>query len=98
PNELVASGDEITVKVLRVDEATHKISLSLKQLLDDPWATVGSTYEVGEVRSGRVSRVAQFGVFVELAPGIEGLIPMSETGLAQDADAKRAFPSGTSVD
>ncbi len=73
PNEIVAPGDEITVKVLRVDDATQKISLGLKQLLDDPWNSVAVAYEVGQVRSGRVTRVADFGAFVELAPGIEGL-------------------------
>ena len=61
------------MKVLRVDDATQKISLGLKQLLDDPWATVATTYEVGQVRTGRVTRVADFGAFVELEPGIEGL-------------------------
>ena len=98
PNEIVAAGDPITVKVLRVDEATQKISLGLKQLLDDPWAAVPAAFAVGQLKSGRVSRVAQFGVFVEVAPGVEGLIPMSETGLAQDADAKRTFPTGANVD
>ena len=73
PNEIVAPGDQITVKVLRVDDATQKISLGLKQLLDDPWTTVATTYEVGQVRTGRVTRVAEFGAFVELEPGIEGL-------------------------
>ena len=73
PNEIVAPGDQITVKVLRVDDATQKISLGLKQLLDDPWATVPTRYEVGQVRRGRVTRVADFGAFVELEPGIEGL-------------------------
>ena len=73
PGEVVAPGDQITVKVLRVDEATQKISLGLKQLQDDPWTTVASTYEVGQVRTGRVTRVADFGAFVELEPGIEGL-------------------------
>jgi small subunit ribosomal protein S1 len=73
PNEIVAPGDPITVKVLRVDDATEKISLGLKQLQDDPWATVAPTYEVGQVRQGRVTRVADFGAFVELEPGIEGL-------------------------
>ena len=73
PGEIVAPGDQITVKVLRVDDATQKISLGLKQLLDDPWATVATTYEVGQVRTGRVTRVADFGAFVELEPGIEGL-------------------------
>jgi small subunit ribosomal protein S1 len=73
PNEIVAIGDQITVKVLRVDDATQKISLGLKQLLDDPWSTVATAYAVGDVRTGRVTRVADFGAFVELAPGIEGL-------------------------
>src|SRR5260221_1357023 len=73
PNEIVAPGDQITVKVLRVDDATQKISLGLKQLLDDPWTAVPTTYQVGQVRTGRVTRVADFGAFVELEPGIEGL-------------------------
>jgi small subunit ribosomal protein S1 len=55
---VVAVGDEITVKVLRVDEATGKISLGLKQLLDDPWSTAATRFEVGQVRTGRVTRAA----------------------------------------
>ena len=98
PNAIVAAGDQITVKVLRVDEATQKISLGMKELLADPWSTVPTMYQIGQVVSGRVSRVAQFGVFVELAPGIEGLIPLSETGLVQDADLKRTFTPGTPID
>jgi small subunit ribosomal protein S1 len=73
PGAVVAPGDQITVKVLRVDEGTGKISLGLKQLQDDPWSAVATTYAVGQVRSGRVTRVAEFGAFVELEPGIEGL-------------------------
>jgi small subunit ribosomal protein S1 len=73
PGAVVASGDQITVKVLRVDGATGKISLGLKQLQDDPWSIVGASYAVGQVRNGRVTRVAEFGAFVELEPGIEGL-------------------------
>ena len=73
PGEIVVVGDEITVKVLRVDDATQKISLGLKQLLDDPWSTVAGNYEVGQVRTGRVTRVAEFGAFIELEPGIEAL-------------------------
>jgi len=73
PGEIVAPGDQITVKVLRVDEATKKIALGRKQLLDDPWTTPAAAYEVGQVRKGRVTRVAEFGAFVELEPGIEGL-------------------------
>ena len=70
---VVAVGDAITVKVLRVDEATGKISLGTKQLLDDPWSSAAARFEVGQVRTGRVTRIAEFGAFVELEPGIEGL-------------------------
>jgi small subunit ribosomal protein S1 len=69
----VAVGDDITVKVLRVDDATGKMSLGVKQLLDDPWSTAASRFEVGQIRTGRVTRVAEFGAFVELEPGIEAL-------------------------
>jgi small subunit ribosomal protein S1 len=72
-SQVVKPGDEITVKVLRIDEATQKISLGLKQLTDDPWSKVQTTYEVGQVRTGRVTRLAEFGAFVELEPGVEGL-------------------------
>ncbi|MEO7274193.1 MAG: S1 RNA-binding domain-containing protein [Vicinamibacterales bacterium] len=71
--QVVSQGDEITVKVLRIDEQKDQIALGLKQLTDDPWQTVTATYQVGQVLPGRVTRVAQFGAFVELAPGIEGL-------------------------
>jgi len=66
-------GEEISVKVLRVDEGKDKISLGLKQLSDDPWWRVPDTYAVGQIVTGRVTRLAQFGAFVELEPGIEAL-------------------------
>jgi len=72
-SQVVKPGDEITVKVLRVDDDGQKIALGLKQLMADPWTAVESTYEVGQVRTGRVTRVADFGAFVELEPGVEAL-------------------------
>ena len=72
-SELIKPGDQITVKVLQVDEDKQKISLGLKQLTSDPWSRVQDTYEVGQLRTGRVTRLAEFGAFVELEPGIEGL-------------------------
>ena len=98
PGEVVAPGDQITVKVLRVDEATGKIALGLKQLQDDPWSTVGATYQAGQVRPGRVTRVAEFGAFLELEPGIEGLLPFSETDLDRNSDTKKAFPIGSELE
>ncbi len=77
PTSVVQPGDEITVKVLRVDEEKGRISLGLKQLQADPWTSVVNDYRVGQVLSGRVTRVADFGAFVELAPGIEALAHVS---------------------
>src|SRR6185436_4641199 len=51
----------------------QKIALGLKQITDDPWSTVAATYDVGQVRTGRVTRIAEFGAFVELEPGVEAL-------------------------
>jgi small subunit ribosomal protein S1 len=76
PSHVVKPGDEITVKVLRVDPGEsekQKISLGLKQLAEDPWARVSETYAVGQVHKGRVTRMADFGAFVELQPGVEAL-------------------------
>jgi small subunit ribosomal protein S1 len=97
PSQVVKPGDDIAVKVLKVDAEKQKISLGLKQLIGDPWANAGETYRPGELRSGRVTRVADFGVFVELEPGVEGLVPASETGIGRDGDLKKAFPAGKEI-
>jgi len=72
-SQVVTPGQEIAVKVLRIDDDTQRIALGLKQLSADPWSTVPATYEVGQVRTGRVTRLADFGAFVELEPGVEAL-------------------------
>jgi small subunit ribosomal protein S1 len=78
PADVVAVGDSIDVKVLKVNRDTHKISLGLKQLAADPWSGVAERYPQGERFKGKVARVADFGAFVELEPGVEGLIHVSE--------------------
>ena len=100
PSQMVKPGDEITVKVLRLESKNgeDKIALGLKQLTDDPWSSVQDKYPVGQVVQGRVTRVADFGVFIELEPGVVGLLPAAETGVAKGADLKKAFPIGTQID
>ena len=77
PSQVLKPGEEITVKVLHVDEAKDKISLGLKQLTEDPWTKVASAYDVGKIVAGRVTRVTEFGAFVELEPGVEALAHVS---------------------
>jgi small subunit ribosomal protein S1 len=99
PSAVVKVGDEVTVKVLRIDakDGGDKIALGLKQLSDDPWQAVPVKYPAGKVAHGRVARVAEFGVFVELEPGVVGLLPIGETGIGKDADLRRTFVLGAEV-
>lgn len=78
PAELLHPGQEVTVKVLKVDPQTGKISLSMKELEGDPWATVGERLRPRQVIEGRLARVTDFGAFVELLPGVDGLLHLSE--------------------
>jgi small subunit ribosomal protein S1 len=86
PSQVLSPGQEISVKVLRVDESGQKVALGLKQLSADPWSTVQASYAVGQVRVGRVTRLAEFGAFVELEPGIEGLAHLSTFAPTGKAD------------
>jgi small subunit ribosomal protein S1 len=96
PSEVLKPGEEITVKVLRVDEDKQKISLGLKQLTDDPWSRVAATYQIGQVVNGRVTRRAEFGAFVELEPGIEALAHVSTFAPAgRGKDAATDLPLGS---
>lgn len=78
PEDLLTVGQDVRVKVLKIDPESRRISLGLKQLEPEPWETVGDKYKAGERVRGTVTRLTDFGAFVELEPGIEGLIHVSE--------------------
>jgi small subunit ribosomal protein S1 len=81
PADLLSVGDELEVKILKIDNADpvkRRIAVGLKQLQPHPWETVPSTYSLGQKVTGKVTRETDFGAFVELSPGIEGLIHISE--------------------
>jgi small subunit ribosomal protein S1 len=78
PREVLKVGDEVEVYILRLDAEGKRIGLSLKRLQDNPWSTVDELYHVGQLVEGVVSRVAQFGAFVSLDPGIEALLHTSQ--------------------
>jgi len=94
---VVAAGDAITVKVLRVDDGGQKITLGLKQLSDDPWSKVQTTYAIGQAHEGRVTRLAEFGAFVELEPGVEGLAHASTFPPGQSGAWRRLVSVGASA-
>ncbi len=78
PSELLEIGQQVKVKVLDIDRERQRISLGLKQTQSDPWQQVIDTYDQGDVVEGRVTKVVTFGAFVEILPGVEGLVHISE--------------------
>jgi small subunit ribosomal protein S1 len=98
PSQVLKPGEEVTVKVLQVDDAKERISLGLKQLTEDPWSSVEATYAVGQVVTGQVTRLMEFGAFVEIEPGVEALAHVSTfppTGRA--GGWKGSVPLGTTA-
>lgn len=81
PKKIVKEGDTIQVMVTNLDKDKKRVSLSLKQLQKDPWANVTSDYTIGQTVTGTVKRTVDFGAFVELAPGVEGLVHVSQIAL-----------------
>ncbi|MGG1876919.1 MULTISPECIES: 30S ribosomal protein S1 [Paenibacillus] len=78
PSDVLSEGDKVTVKVLKVDPEKGKISLSIKAAQPGPWETAGEQFNTGDVVTGVVKRLVTFGAFVELAPGVEGLVHISQ--------------------
>jgi small subunit ribosomal protein S1 len=78
PSEVVSIGDTVRIKVLDIDRDRQRISLGLKQTQEDPWQRVISTHRPGDVLEGTVTKVVAFGAFVEILPGVEGLVHISE--------------------
>jgi small subunit ribosomal protein S1 len=78
PSEVVSIGDDVRIKVLDIDRDRQRISLGLKQTQEDPWQRVISTHRGGDVLEGTVTKVVAFGAFVEILPGVEGLVHISE--------------------
>jgi len=78
PSDVVKAGDEVDVRILKINAETRKIALGMKQLTADPWTQAAATFKTGDRVEGTVSRTTDFGAFVELMPGVDGLIHISE--------------------
>jgi len=94
PKDVLKKGQEIEAVVLMVDQDNRKLSLGLKQLILDPWEEIASKLSVGALVMGSVTKVASFGVFVEIEKDVEGLLHISETDLSSGTNLEAAFPSG----
>jgi len=99
PHEMFKVGDTVQVKVLKLDKEKEKVSLGYKQLIPDPWSSVVEIYPVGAKIKGRISSVAEYGAFVELEPGVEGLVHVSEMSWSKRSKSpKQMFKPGEEVE
>ena len=78
PSEILTIGETVKVQVVKINKDTHRISLGMKQLLNDPWDSVETKFSLGSVHKGRVTNITDYGAFVELEAGVEGLVHVSE--------------------
>ena len=98
PNELYKVGDVVRAKVLTVDKENEKFTLGIKQLADDPWLDVPNRYPVGTLLTGTITNITDFGLFVEVEEGIEGLVHVSEMSKKKIKSPKEAFNEGDSIE
>ncbi|MDO4768659.1 MAG: 30S ribosomal protein S1 [Pseudomonadota bacterium] len=98
PSELYKVGDVVRAKVLTVDKDNEKFTLGIKQLSDDPWLDVPGRYPVGTQLTGTITNITDFGLFVEVEEGIEGLIHVSEMSKKKIKTPKEAFNEGDTIE
>jgi small subunit ribosomal protein S1 len=97
PSEILEIGQDVRVKVLDIDRERQRISLGLKQTQSDPWQDVIDAYDQGDVVQGRVTKVVTFGAFVEIVPGVEGLVHISELAAHHVENPREVVSQGETV-
>jgi predicted RNA-binding protein with RPS1 domain len=96
-SEALSVGDEVKVRILKISEDGSRVSLSAKALEPDPWEGIEDRFPPGEMVPGTVERTAEFGAFIEIAPGLTGLLPVSAMDLPRNASPARAYQPGKEV-
>ncbi|MBO4533642.1 MAG: S1 RNA-binding domain-containing protein [Treponema sp.] len=96
--EVVEVGQELTVKVIKTDWKNERVSVSLKALMKDPWEAAGARFPVGSKQDGKISRIADFGLFVNIAPGIDGLVHISDLeDVSANTNLRKVYKVGQSM-
>src|SRR5918912_93535 len=97
PSQVLRVGQEVDVRVVGVDRENKKIALSLKQVEENPWARIDQKYHLGDTVTARITKLAQFGAFAELEPGVEGLVHISELSDERITHPKQVVREGEDV-
>jgi small subunit ribosomal protein S1 len=99
PREMVRIGDKLDVMILKVDRDRNRVALSLKALTKDPWAEIAARFPQGSVQKGKVANIMPYGLFVELEPGVEGLVHVTELSWArQNPNPEAEYERGQEID
>ena len=98
PQEVLAIGDKVNVKILSMNQEKNKISLGLKQITPEPWTIITDKYQVGNIVSGKVVQLKEYGAFVELEPGLDGLVHISEVAHKRVANIGDELKLGQTVE
>lgn len=97
PSDMLEVGQEVEVKILKLEKGGRRISLSMRALQPDPWQEIHDRFPEGSVVTGKVEKTTSFGAFIELEPGLTGLLPASVISLPRDASLARVYPPGKDV-
>ncbi len=97
PSDVLEVGQEVEVKILKLEKGGRRISLSMRALQPDPWQAIHERFADGSVVTGKVEKTTSFGAFIELEPGLTGLLPASAIALPRDASLARVYPPGKDV-
>ena len=98
PGEMLKKGDEVDAVVLEVEPSQQRIALGIKQLGEDPWARIESIYKIGDVISGKIAKIASYGLFVELKNDIDGLVHISQISEDHVDNLKDLYKVGDTVE
>src|SRR5690606_20887562 len=96
-SDVVSEGDQIKVKVISVDQDKGRLSLSLKDTLPGPWDGISNEFKQGDIVEGEVKRIANFGAFVEIKPGVEGLVHISQISKEHIGNPQEVVKEGQKV-
>lgn len=97
PSDMLEVGQEVEVKILKLEKGGRRISLSMRALQPDPWQEIHNRFPEGSVVTGKVEKTTSFGAFIELEPGLTGLLPASVISLPRDASLARVYPPGKDI-